>query len=67
MDFKKSLSKLDVLDIGLIKGAVLFFTLSVVAFSPEFADWVQSTDYPLFLALSVIFAARPVYRAYIKK
>ena len=61
------LKKFDVLDIGLIKMSVFTFTLWLVALSPEFAGWVQSTNHWLFLAIAVVVAARPFYRIYIKK
>ena len=59
--------KLDMIDIGLIKMSVFAFTLWLIALLPEFAEWVQSTSHWLFLAIAVVFTARPLYKCYIKK
>lgn len=67
MNFEEKLRKLDVLDISLIKLAMIAFAFLIIALSPEIADWVQSTDYLVFLAVFILAAARPVYRSYIKK
>lgn len=67
MNFEKRLRKLDVLDIGLIKLTMIAFAFLIIALSPEVADWVQSTDYLVFLAVFILAAARPVYRFYIEK
>ena len=67
MNFEKMIKKLDVLDMALVKMSVFAFALFAVAYLPEFAAWVQSTNPLVFLAAWVVFAARPFYRAYIKK
>ncbi len=67
MDFEERLRKLDVLDIGLLKLTMIAFAFFIVAFSPEVANWIQSTNYLVFLAISILAAARPVYRFYIEK
>ena len=67
MDFKNMVKKLDFVDIGLIKLSVLAFTLGIVSYSKEFVAWVQSVNYMWFLDIFVLAAARPFYRAWIKK
>ena len=65
--WKKAIKKLDVLDIGLIKFAVAAFTLFVITIWPAAMTWVHTIDPWYFLAAFAIIAARPFYRAYIKK
>ena len=65
--FGKAIKKLDVADIGLIKFAVMAFTLFIVTIWPAAMDWVHSVNPWYFFAAFVVFAARPMYRAYLKK
>ena len=64
MEFIKSkVKKLDWIDIGLIKWSCIAFGILIAMFFPE----VLNTDIWLLIAIIVILAARPVYRAYFKK
>jgi hypothetical protein len=65
--FKKAIKKLDVADIGLIKFAVMAFTLFVITIWPAAMDWVHSVNPGYFFTAFVILAARPLYKTYLKK
>jgi len=55
--------KLDVLDIGLIKGAVFFMAIIIVKFFPQ----LLKIDYTVLFILMAICAIRPFYAFWIKK
>ncbi len=63
---KKSKKKMGVWDIALTKFAVAAFVLFIITIWPTAMTWVHSVNVWYFLAASVIFAARPFYRFYIK-
>jgi hypothetical protein len=65
--FTRAIKKLDVADIGLIKWSVMAFTLFIITIWPAAMDWVHSVNTWYFFVAFVILAARPVYRAYLKK
>ena len=67
MFFEKILKKLDVMDIGMIKLSVFAFTLWLVSYFGSFATWVLSVNPMWFLAVFILAAVRPFYRAYIMK
>ena len=67
MWFKKELQKLNCTDIGLIKLASFIFALWLIALLPGFANWVQSTSHWWFLVISIVAAARPFHKFYLKK
>lgn len=60
--FKDKIKKFDIYDIGLIKFSVLFFTLTIISFSPTITQWVLSTNHLYFLIITIILAIRPVYK-----
>jgi hypothetical protein len=65
--YDKALKKLDITDIGLIKLAVMVFTLFIITIWPAAMDWVHSVNPWYFFAAFVVLAARPMYRAYLQK
>ncbi len=65
--FEKAVKKLDLWDIALIKFSVVVFTLFVITIWPAAMTWVHSVNTWYFFVAFVIFGARPIYRAYIKK
>ena len=58
--------KMDALDIGLIKLAVVAAVLFILTIWPAAMDAVLSVNPWYFLVAFVIFAARPLYRVYLK-
>ena len=65
--YQKALKRLDVLDIALIKLSVAGFVLWLITIWPAAMDWVHSVNPWYFFIAFVILAARPFYRAYLKK
>ncbi len=65
--FNDKVKKIDVWDIGLIKLSVAVFVLFIITIWPAAMTWVDSVNPWYFLVAFVIFAARPVYRFYLKK
>ena len=63
---EKRMKKLDVLDIGLIKWSVAASVLFVITIWPAAMNWVHSVNPWYFFVAFIIFAIRPVYRAYLK-
>ena len=54
--------KLNVWDIGFVKGAALFFGIIIGAYIPFFVRQYII----VFIALAVLFSAKPIYDAYLK-
>ena len=63
---KKRVKRMDVWDIALVKFSVAAFVLFVITIWPAAMAWVHSVNPWYFLVALIIFAARPVYRVYIK-
>ena len=61
-----NLKNYNVLDIALIKLAVLFGTLFFVSVIPGFANWITSTFWAWFLAIALILAIKPTLKAFKK-
>ena len=57
---------MDFWDVGLTKLSSVAFVLFVITIWPAAMDWVHSVNAWYFLIAFVIFAARPVYRVYLK-
>ena len=55
--------RLSFVDIKLIKWATFFATIVVVKFFPQ----LLQMNYPVLILLMVLCAAKPVYKAWIKK
>ena len=57
------IKKLDAIDIGLIKLAVLLATIVIVKLFPQ----LMNISYVVLIILIIICAARPLYRLWFKK
>ncbi|MCK4552788.1 hypothetical protein KAT80_01125 [Candidatus Pacearchaeota archaeon] len=66
MFFDKKVKKMDGGDIALTKWSVVAFVLFVITIWPAAMNWVHSVNPWYFFAAFVIFAARPIYRVYLK-
>ena len=66
MIFDKNIKKMDTWDIALTKLSVAAFVLFVITIWPAAMDWVHSVNTWYFLVAFIVFAIRPIYRAYIK-
>ena len=66
MFFDKKVKKMDAWDVGLTKWSVAAFVLFVITIWPAAMNWVHSVNPWYFFVAFVIFAARPIYRVYIK-
>lgn len=67
MEFlNKKIKNFDVWDVSLTKLSVAAFVLFVITIWPTAMDWVHSTNTWWFLIAFVVFAARPLYKVYIK-
>ena len=64
--FSDKVRNLDFWDIGLTKLSVAAFVLFVITIWDAAMNWVHSVNPWYFLIAFVIFAARPLYRAYLK-
>jgi hypothetical protein len=62
-NLNEMIKKFDVIDIGLIKLAVLLATIIIVKLFPQ----LMSISYSILIILVIICAARPAYRLWIKK
>ena len=62
----EKLRKLDIWDIGLIKGSVAAIVLFIITIWPAAMAWVQSVNPWYFLIAAVVLGARPLYRFYLK-
>ena len=56
--------KMEKSDLGLIKIAVIFFAFFLLKLIPQLFFWVDDTSIWVFLVLTILFAARPVYRRF---
>jgi hypothetical membrane protein len=66
MFFDKKVKKMDTWDVALTKLSVAAFVLFLITIWPAAMDWVHSVNTWYFLIAFVIFAARPMYRIYMK-
>jgi len=66
MFFDKMVKKMDGVDIGLTKLSVAAAVLFIITIWPAAMTWVHSVNPWYFLVAFVIFAARPLYRVYLK-
>jgi len=64
--FSKVVKRLDYVDIGLIKISVAAFVLFLITIWSAAMNWVNSVNTWYFFVAFIVFAARPLYRAYIK-
>ena len=64
--FKDKIKKLDCWDISFIKLSVVAFILFVLTVWPTFASWALSINPWYYLALGVVLAIRPAYKAWFK-
>lgn len=64
---EKATKNLNFWDLGLVKWSVFAFALWLIALIPAFAAWVVSVSPWVFLVLWIVLAARPFYKAYLKK
>ena len=62
----KKVKKMDAWDVGLVKLSIAAFVLFVITIWPAAMTWVHSVNPWYFLIALVIFAARPIYRVYLK-
>lgn len=60
------LKKLDVMDIGLIKLASIFFILWLITLIPALMELVHKINTWIFFVLMLVFSIRPVYKALTK-
>ncbi len=65
--WKRGLKRLDVLDITLIKFAMIAVAFFLVTIWPAAMNWVQSVNPWYFLAAAVLLGAKSFYKVYIKK
>lgn len=66
MFFDKKVKKMDTMDVGLTKLSVAAAVLFIITIWPAAMDWVHSVNTWYFLVAFIIFAARPLYRVYMK-
>ena len=64
--FGMSLKHFDQLDMALLKLALIAFTLFVVSAWPAFASWVLGMPWVYFLVAWIVFAIRPLIKAFKK-
>jgi len=62
----KKVKKMDVWDVALTKLAVAAFAFWIITLWPAAMNWVHSVNTWYFFIAFIIFAARPIYRVYIK-
>ena len=66
MFFDKKVKKMDAWDVALTKWASAAGVLFLITIWPAAMNWVHSVNTWYFLVAALIFAARPMYRIYIK-
>ena len=66
MKFKDEVKKMDSWDVVLNKLASAAFILFLITIWPAAMNLVKSINSWIFLIALVIFAARPIYRVYLK-
>ena len=66
MKFKDEIKKMDSWDVVLSKLASVAFILFLITIWPTAMNLVKSVNPWIFLIALIIFAARPVYRVYLK-
>jgi len=66
MFFDKMVKKMDGMDVGLTKLSVAAAVLFILTIWPAAMDTVLSVNPWAFLVAFVIFAARPLYKVYLK-
>lgn len=59
----EKIKKMTVMDIGLIKWSVFFFTIIIVKFFPQ----LLKIDYFVLVVLMITCSARPLYKFWIEK
>jgi len=67
MAFKDEIKRMDSWDVVLSKLASVAFILFLVTIWPTAMNLVKSVSPWIFLVALIIFAARPVYRIYLRK
>lgn len=67
MRFRDEIKKMDSWDVVLSKLAAVAFILFLITMWPAAMSWVQSVNPWYFVIALMIFAARPVYRVYLKR
>lgn len=66
MFFDKKIKKIDGWDLALTKWATAAAILFLITIWPAAMSWVSSVNPWYFLIATIIFAARPLYRIYLK-
>jgi len=59
----EKIKKMTVMDIGLVKWSVFFFTIIIVKFFPQ----LSKINYVVLVVLMLACGARPFYKIWIKK
>ncbi|PIN73264.1 hypothetical protein COV20_03470 [Candidatus Woesearchaeota archaeon CG10_big_fil_rev_8_21_14_0_10_45_16] len=62
--FGTTLKYFDIFDVALLKLTIISFTLFVVSAWPVFASWATTTSWTWFLAAWILFAIRPLMKAF---
>lgn len=62
-DMDEKVKKMTVMDIGLVKWSVFFFTIIIVKLFPQ----LLKINYVVLIVLMLVLAARPLYKIWIKK
>lgn len=66
-ELNKKIKNLNMWDMACTKLAVMFFIMFLFSIWPAFRDFVQSTNYWIFLLAWVIFAIKPFKRFFSNK
>ncbi|MBS3101002.1 hypothetical protein J4204_02630 [Candidatus Woesearchaeota archaeon] len=64
--FGTTLKYFDIFDVALLKLSLITFGLFLVSVWPVFANWVTSTSWVWFLVAWIVFAIRPLMKAFKK-
>jgi len=62
-NMNEKIKKMTVMDIGLVKWSVFFFTIIIVKFFPQ----LLKINYTVLIVLMLVCGARPLYKFWIKK
>jgi len=62
-NMNEKIKKMTVMDIGLVKWSVFFFTIIIVKFFPQ----LLKINYVVLVVLMLACGARPLYKIWIKK
>jgi len=62
-NWNEKIKKMTVMDIGLVKWSVFFFTIIVVKLFPQ----LLRINYAVLIVFTLVCGARPLYKIWIKK